>query len=214
MDESEALDIFEKVGMFRAGHFVYTHGRHSDNYINKDALYTNAKETSRVCRAMAERFKDSGVEVVIGPAIGAAILAQWVGYHLSEMTGRDVAAAYADKDGQGGFILKRGYDALVKGKKTLIVEDLTTTGGSAKKVVEAAEKAGADVVGVMVLANRGDVTKKQVGNPPIFEALVDLHLDSWEPADCELCKRGIPVNTDIGHGKEFLAKKKDAQNSD
>ena len=100
-------------------------------------------------------LRREGVEVVIGPAIGAAILAQWVAYHLTDITGKDVSAAYADKDGQGGFILKRGYDGLVKGKKTLVVEDLTTTGGSVKKVVEAVRAAGAEVVGVVVLANRG-----------------------------------------------------------
>ena len=118
------------------------------------------------------------------------------------MRGRDVWAAYADKDGQGGFILKRGYDRLVKGKKTLIVEDLTTTGGSVKKVVEVLRTLGAEVAGVIVLANRGGVTKEAVGNPPVFEALVNVELESWEPEACELCKRGIPVNTDVGHGKK------------
>ena len=122
MNEQEVMDSFQKVGMFRSGHFVYTHGRHSDNYLNKDALYTDTVETSKLCRAMAERFAAKGVEVVIGPAIGAAILAQWVAYHLTDITGKDVSAAYADKDGQGGFILKRGYDGLVKGKKTLVVK--------------------------------------------------------------------------------------------
>ena len=207
MEEAEVLDVFQKVGMFRTGHFVYTHGNHSDNYLNKDALYTDTHETSKLCKAMAEKFLENNVEVVIGPAIGAAILAQWVAYHLTDLTKHDVSAAYADKDGKGGFILKRGYDALVKGKKTLIVEDLTTTGGSAKLVVEAARAAGADVVGVVILANRGDVKKEDVGNPPIFKALVDLHLESWPPEDCDLCKKGIPVNTDVGHGKEFIAKK-------
>jgi len=208
MNEQEVMDSFQKVGMFRSGHFVYTHGRHSDNYLNKDALYTDTVETSKLCRAMAERFADKGVEVVIGPAIGAAILAQWVAYHLTDITGNDVSAAYADKDGQGGFILKRGYDALVKGKKTLIVEDLTTTGGSVKKVVEAVRAAGAEVVGVVALANRGGVTAKDIGDPPVFEALVDVELESWEEADCELCKKGIPVSTDIGHGREFASRQK------
>jgi orotate phosphoribosyltransferase len=208
MNEQEVMDSFQKVGMFRSGHFVYTHGRHSDNYLNKDALYTDTVETSKLCRAMAERFAAKGVEVVIGPAIGAAILAQWVAYHLTDITGKEVSAAYADKDGQGGFVLKRGYDALVKGKKILIVEDLTTTGGSVKKVVETVRAQGGEVVGVMVLANRGAVTKEDIGNPPVFEALVDLELESWEQEECDLCKRGIPVNADIGHGREFVAKQK------
>lgn len=207
MDSEEVLTILENVGAFRAGHFVFTSGRHSDSYVLKDAMYAHTRETSRVCQLMAERFRDVGVEVVIGPAIGAAILSQWTAYHLTEMAGKDVYGVYADKDGEGGFIIKRGYDHLIKGKKTLIVEDLTTTGSSIKKVLEAARAAGADIVGAIAICNRGRVTKKAVGNPPIFDQLVSVDLDSWDEKDCDLCKRDIPVNTDVGHGKEFLRKK-------
>ncbi|OGG60872.1 hypothetical protein A3C86_00375 [Candidatus Kaiserbacteria bacterium RIFCSPHIGHO2_02_FULL_49_16] len=204
LNGDQVLEVLQKVGAFRTGHFVLTSGAHSDNYLNKDALYTDTIETSRLCRAMAQRFAKNGVEVVIGPAIGAAILAQWVAYHLTEITRKDVFAAYADKDGHGGFVLKRGYDTLVGGKKILIVEDLTTTGGSVKKVVEAVRMAGAEVLGVVVLANRGEVTKEKAGNVPVFEALVDIPLEALEPAECELCKKGIPVNTTIGHGRNFV----------
>lgn len=208
MIEDEVLAILQKVGAFRSGHFVGTSGRHLDTYLNKDAMYAYPRETSAVCREMAERFKDAGVEVVIGPAIGAAILAQWTAYHMNELTSREVFAVYADKDGQGGFILKRGYDQVVKGKKTLVVEDLTTTGGSIHKVVEAARKSGADIVGVVVLVNRGDVTKRAVGDPPRFESLLTMRLEDWAAEECELCKSDIPVNTDVGHGKDFLARRK------
>ncbi len=207
MNEDEVLELLQKVGAFRAGHFVLTSGRHAGSYILKDAMYAYTRETSQVCRAMAERFKDAGVEAVIGPAIGAAILAQWTAYHLCELTGREVYGVYADKDGQGGFIIKRGYDAVIKGKKILVVEDLVTTGGSLRKVVEASRVAGADVIGAIAICNRGEVTKENVGNPPIFDQLLNVHLDSWEASECELCQGNIPVNTDIGHGKDFLAKK-------
>ena len=207
MTESEVLDLLQKVGAFRSGHFVFTHGRHSDSYVNKDALYPYSRDTSLLCKAMAERFADKGIEVVAGPTMGAAILAQLVAYHLSELTGKEVYGVYADKDGQGGFVLRRGYDDIVKGKKTLVVEDLTTTGGSIKKVVEVARAAGGDVVGAIAIVNRGGVTKEQVGDPPVFASLVELHLESWDESECELCKKGIPVNTDIGHGREFAAKK-------
>jgi orotate phosphoribosyltransferase len=207
MNEDEVLEMLQKVGAFRSGHFVGTSGRHLDAYLNKDAMYAYPRETSATCRAMAERFKDAGIEVVIGPAIGAAILAQWTAYHMQELTGREVHAVYADKDGEGGFIIKRGYDQVIRGKKTLVVEDLTTTGGSIRKVVDAARKASADIAGVIVLVNRGGVTKEAVGNPPVFDQLVSLDLESWDEKDCELCKAGIPVNTDVGHGKEFLARK-------
>lgn len=205
MDEDAVLELLQKVGAFRAGHFVFVSGRHSDTYINKNALYPYTRDTSRLCKAIAERFASENIEAVNGPATGAAILSQWVAYHLSEMTGREVYGVYTDKDGNDGFVLKRGYDEIVKGKRMLIVEDLTTTGGSIKKVVEASRAAGADVVGAIAIVNRGGVTKEAVGDPGIFTSLVNIQLDSWEESACDLCKRGIPVNTDVGHGGEFLA---------
>ncbi len=207
MTEDDVLEILQKVGAFRAGHFVYTSGRHGDEYVNKDALYTYAHDTSRLCKEFAERFKDSGVEAVIGPAVAAAILAQWTAYHLTEMLGREIYSTYADKDGQGGFVIKRGYDGLIKGKKVLVVEDLTTTGGSIKKVVDAAKAAGAEVVAAGVLCNRGNVTAEIAGVPRL-ESLVQIELDSWDAEGCDLCVRGIPVNVDVGHGRDFLAKQK------
>lgn len=214
MTESDVLDLLERVGAFRKGHFVFTSGRHADTYINKDAIYPYTRETSALCRAMAEHFKDSNVEAVVGPAVGAAILSEWVAYHLSEMLGHDVLSAYADKDpsnklgagGQGGFILKRGYDKLIAGKRVIVVEDLMTTGGSVKKVIDVVRAVGAEVVGVGIVCNRGGVKRGDIGNPPKLVSLVNVQLDSWEAADCILCERKIPVSLDIGHGREFVAK--------
>lgn len=207
MNEDQVLEVLQKVGAFRSGHFVLISGVHSEAYINKDTLYPYTHETSRLCRAMAEKFADQNIEAVIGPAVGAAVLSMWTAYHLTDINGKEVFGTYADKDGQGGFIIKRGFDKLIAGKRLLVVEDLTTTGGSVKKVVEAARAVGAEVVGVIVLGNRGDVTAEMVGNPPTFVSMVNIHLDTWPAEQCELCEKGIPVNTDIGHGKEFLAKK-------
>jgi orotate phosphoribosyltransferase len=119
------------------------------------------------------------------------------------MGDREVYGVYADKV-DGGLAIRRGYDRLLAGKRTLVVEDLTTTGGSIKKVIDAARAAGADLVGAVAICNRGDVTKAQIGDPPRFETLVNIQLDQWEAAKCELCANNIPVNTDVGHGAEFL----------
>ncbi len=51
MDESEVLDVLERVGAFRAGHFVFTSGRHGDKYINKDAIYPFTKEVSKAANS-------------------------------------------------------------------------------------------------------------------------------------------------------------------
>ncbi len=210
MDEAAVLDILEQVGAFRAGHFVFVSGLHADTYVNKNAMYPYTKEISKLCRGIAERFAGKGIEAIVGPATGGIILSQWVAHHLTEIEGRDVYGVYADKDGDG-FIIKRGYDETIKGKKILVVEDLVTTGGSLKKVIEASRSVGAEVVGAVAVCNRGAVTKEMIGNPPEFVSMVSLELEQWPEAECDLCQRGIPVNTDVGHGKDYLAKKAAAQ---
>lgn len=202
MSEAEVMEVLQNAGVFRTGHFVFISGKHSENYVNKDALYPYTREISKLCREMAQRFSAFNVEAVIGPAIGAAILSQWTAYHLSEMGDRTVFATYADKDGQGGFVVKRGYDQLIAGKRVLVVEDSVTTGGSVRKVVNVARDAGAEIVGAIAICNRGGVRSEDV-SVPHFESLVTLQLEQWPAEDCELCKRDIPVNTDLGHGKEF-----------
>lgn len=210
MNEEQVLQILEDVGAFRAGHFVFVSGLHADTYVNKNAMYPYTKEISKLCRGIAERFAGKGIEAVVGPATGGIILSQWVAHHLTEIEGRDVYSIYADKDGDG-FVIKRGYDETIKGKKILVVEDLVTTGGSLKKVIEAARSVGAEVVGAVAVCNRGGVTKEMIGNPPEFISMVSLELEQWPEVGCELCERGIPVNVDVGHGKEYLAKKATTQ---
>ena len=207
MTEAEVLNMYQKSGGFRSGHFVFVSGLHADTYINKNALYPYTRDVSKLCRAIAEKFAGKGVEVVVGPATGGIILSQWVAYHLSEIEGREVASVYADKD-DDDFIIKRGYEDVTKGKKSLVVEDLVTTGGSLKKVVEETRRVGGDVVGAVVVVNRGEVTKEAVGNPPEFISMLTVHMDQWPEADCDLCAREIPINTEVGHGKEYVAHKK------
>jgi len=206
MNESDVLDMYQKSGGFRSGHFVFVSGLHADTYINKNALYPYTREISALCKAIAEKFKGRGIEAVIGPATGGIILSQWVAYHLAEMDGHEVYSVYADKEGDN-FVIKRGYNDVVKGKKALVVEDLVTTGGSLRKVVEEARRVGADVLAAVTIVNRGDVTREAVGNPPEFISMLTVEMEQWPEDQCELCQKGIPVNTDIGHGKEFLAKK-------
>jgi orotate phosphoribosyltransferase len=208
MQQQEILEILGGLeAVITDSHIVYTSGKHGAAYVNKDALYPHAQETSRLCRVIAEAFAKDGVDIVVAPVIGGVILSQWIAYHLSEITGREVLGAYAEKDGDG-FVIKRGYDKLIVGKKVLVVEDILTTGGSAKKVIELTRKIGGDVVGLGVLCNRGGVTPEELANPPKLFALVNVKFDAWDEAECPMCAKGMPINTDVGKGREYLARKK------
>lgn len=94
----------------------------------------------------------------------------------------------------------------MKGKRVFVLEDLTTTGLSVKKTVDTVRATGGKVVAVCVMVNRDPkgVNSKTIG--AAFSALGTLKADAYDEADCALCARGIPVNTSVGHGKQFSEK--------
>jgi len=214
MTGSSLLNIFKKTGGYITNsHIVYTSGKHGEVYLNKDAIYPHTKEISRICLEIAKKFKAKKIEIVVAPALGGIILSQWTSYHLTDLTGREVLALYTEKvsdeslPGGNNQVFKRGYDKLVKGKKVLIVEDITTTGGSVKKVIESVRKIGGEVVAVCVLVNRDpdNINSQTIGVP--FFSLAQVKMQAWDEKDCPLCKKGVPVNTTVGKGREYLAKK-------
>lgn len=108
---------------------------------------------------------------------------------------------------EGTFKLNRGYDKVVKGKKVLITEDVLTTGGSVAKSITAIQTAGGEVVGVVAICNRGGVTAEQFG-VPLLAAFMNIDLPSWTEDECPMCKEGKPINEEVGHGKEYMDKKR------
>src|SRR3989344_3778413 len=198
---TDVISILKGVGaILENDHFVGNSGRHMAAYVNKDRLYPHTEETSQVGLFFAEKFKDADIDVVVGPAFGGIILSQWTAYHLSKLKKKEVLGIYTEKlpDESQVFNPKRAYDMFVKDKKILIVEDVTTTGGSVKRVVDTVRTAGGTVVAVCVMVNRDPerVTDTAVGAP--FHALAVYPVESYDPAACPLCKSGVPVNTKIG----------------
>lgn len=207
--KTDVISILKKVGaVLTDDHFVYTSGKHGSVYINKDAVYPHTKETSAICRMIAEKFKNKRIDVVAAPALGGIILSQWTAHWLSQLTRTEVLGVYTEKDAEKNQIFTRGYDKLVKGKRVLVIEDLTTTGGSVRKVVDSVRTADGTVVAVAVMVNRDPehVTAKVVGAP--FWVLGILKAEAFDEATCPLCKKEIPINTTVGHGKKFLSEKR------
>lgn len=202
MEEREALRIFGDARAIVTGdHFVYTSGRHGSVYVNKDAVYPSTALVSRLCYGLAEQSGD--VDTVIGLANGGIILSQWTAYHLSYILGKHVHSVYAEQ-GDGDAIVKRGFPEFVRGKRVFAVEDIVTTGASARNLISAVRKIGGEVTGLGALCNRGGVTAEHLGDPPVFKSLVTVSAESWPESECPLCRDGIPVNTELGHGRNFL----------
>jgi orotate phosphoribosyltransferase len=192
--------LAEARAIITGSHVVYTSGKHGSAYVNKDAVYPSTARVSELCRHLADAARAHGPEVVCGPAMGGIILAQWTGHHLG------LPAVYAEKAASGGMALRRGYDRLVAGRRVLVVEDVVNTGGSLKDAIGAVHAAGGRVVAAAALVNRGGVQAADVGAPELV-ALLDVALDAWDPEACPLCRDGVPINTEVGKGRELLARR-------
>lgn len=209
MEESRVREILERAGaVITQDHFVYNSSRHGPDYVNKDAVYPDTEATDELCQGIAERFCGDNVEVVVAPAVGGVILSQGVARHLTKMTGQKVLGIYADKEGEDALVIRRGYDQFVPDKRVLVVDDVLTTGGSARRLVELIRNLGGFVVGVGVLCNRGNVQPSGVGDPPPrLEALINVQMLTYPEGECPLCDQGVPINTKIGEGSKYLARK-------
>lgn len=207
--QNEVISMLKLAGaVITDDHFIYTSGKHGSVYINKDALYPHTKLTSRIGELFAETNKSFPIDVVVGPAIGGIILSQWTAFHLSRQRNSEILGVYTEKDAENNQIFsRRGYDKFMPGKNILIVEDLTTTGGSIKKVVKSVRNAGGNIVSVCVMVNRDPhkVNADTIDAP--FSSLTVLKAEAWDENACVLCKNNKPINQRIGHGKKYLEQK-------
>lgn len=204
-----ALTILRNTGaLLENDHFVLTSGKHSPVYINKDAMYPHTAEASKVGKLFAQKFIKTPIDVVVAPALGGIILSQWTAYHLSKLKKKEILGVYTEKTPEKNQIFTRGYEKFIKGKRIIIVEDLTTTGGSVLKVIRSVKEHGGKVVAVGVMVNRDpkNVNSKSMGVP--FYSLDELVTENFEPEKCPMCKNKLPINTSVGHGKKFLEGKR------
>jgi orotate phosphoribosyltransferase len=206
MDQAVLFKQLDDVNaIIRNSHIVYTSGQHGSVYVNKDAVYPYVDTVSDICKEFAHEFDGFCIDCVVGPAMGGIILAQWTASHCVTSQVRAPLAFFAEKEGEI-FVFRRGYDKLLLGKKVLVVEDILTTGGSVKRLVEAIRKLGGEVIGVAAICNRGGVTAEDLGVPVLY-CLLSVDLESWTEEECPLCKAGVPINTEVGKGREYLARK-------
>ena len=193
-------------------HFVYVTGEHGDGWIDKDAIFPDTRKVSRLAALLAEALAGRELDVVCGPATGGLIVSQWTAHHLglpSVFAEHAKETGYHPADASPGplrppFVLRRGYDARVKGKRVLVVDDVVNTGESVAETVAAVRGSGGSPVAVAALCTRGNAGPGDVGCDD-FVYLVEIEIPSWPAAECELCRRGVPVNTRYAHGADFLA---------
>jgi len=182
MTEKAVLKLFDTYGARLKGHFRLSSGLHSDTYLQCALLLQHPDVAEEVAAAIAKKFSKAKVDVVIGPALGGITLA----YEVARAIG--VRGIFTERQ-DSAMVLRRGF-AIEKGEKMLVAEDVITTGGSTKEVIEVVKAAGGIVVGVASIIDRSD-GKADFGVR--FEALAKIKVETFEQDACPLCKKSIPI---------------------
>ncbi|HOJ38870.1 MAG TPA: orotate phosphoribosyltransferase [bacterium] len=172
--------ILEECQAVLKGHFLLSSGLHSDTYFQMALVFQRPECGQRCSRLLAEKLAGFNFSAVIGPALGGIILA----YELGRLLG--LRAMFAEREA-GVMSLRRGF-SLKPGEPVLICEDVITTGGSVKEVMELVRKHQACPEAVACLVQRGQVDL----GLPLF-SLLQVKVNQYRPEECPLCQQGLAL---------------------
>ncbi|MEO8369157.1 MAG: orotate phosphoribosyltransferase [Candidatus Solibacter sp.] len=181
------LDLFRAAGAYLEGHFRLTSGLHSPNYLQCALVLRHpatAEELGRRLAAELRQIVDDQISLVVSPALGGLI----IGHEAARALGTPFLFTERDPESRK-MVLRRGF-SVQPGETAVVVEDVITTGGSTRDVVDCLQAAGARVLAAGSIIDRSGGTA-DVGVPRV--ALATLQVQAHRPEDCPLCHRGLPL---------------------
>jgi orotate phosphoribosyltransferase len=178
------LDDMTAAGALLEGHFKLSSGLHSSRYLQCALYLADPARAEAAGRQVAARLKTAAAQLVMAPALGGVIIGHEVARALE-----DVRFFFTERDG-GAMTLRRGF-RVEPGTRVLVVEDVVTTGGSTREVMNLATAAGGIVVGVGAIVNRSG--QENPFSPLPFSALLTVEVPTYPPDTCPLCATGIPL---------------------
>ena len=177
--DDQILNDLRRTGALLEGHFILTSGRHSGHYIQCALLLQHPAIAERLTAEIGDRFHQARVATVAAPAVGGIVVAQGVARALG-------ARAIFSERQEGRMTFRRGF-SVDRGERVLVVEDVVTTGGSVGEVIDLVGALGAEVVGVGMIVDR---SSREIDFGVPTQSLLRLAVETWDPADCPLCRQG------------------------
>ncbi|MGZ5475595.1 MAG: orotate phosphoribosyltransferase [Thermoanaerobaculia bacterium] len=179
----DVLALLHKTGALLQGHFRLSSGLHSPNYVQCALLLEAPRNAKALGEALASKVKPMRPRRIVSPALGGLV----IGFTVAEALDKPMIFTER-KDGE--MRLRRGFK-VIEGDRVVIVEDVVTTGKSAREAAEVVKKHGGIVYGFASILNRSG--KK---NPfdASYESLLELNLETYQPEECPLCKAGVPLD--------------------
>jgi orotate phosphoribosyltransferase len=144
--DKDFIKIFEETQALMHGHFILSSGLHSDTYFQCAKVLQYPKYLSMFGEILSNHFSHLDIDKVISPAIGGIVLGTEVGRQLNKKT------IFSERS-DGKMNLRRGFN-INENDKILIIEDVLSTGGSIKEVIDLIAQFKGNVVGVGVIVDR------------------------------------------------------------
>jgi orotate phosphoribosyltransferase len=179
----DVLRLLHETGALLQGHFRLSSGLHSPNYVQCALLLEHPRNAKAIGHALAERGRTMDAQKVVAPALGGVI----IGYTAAEAL--DVPSIFTERK-EGQMTLRRGF-RITPGERVIVVEDVVTTGKSTREAAAVVAGRGAVVAGFASILNRSG--KANPFDAP-YEALLALDLETYDAAECPLCKSGVPLD--------------------
>lgn len=185
------LDPGQDAGFIRRGHFVFESGDHGDAWLELERLFVQPRRMQRAAEALAEKLRAHRADLVCGPAIGGALVGQWVAGSL------EVPFVYAERqvtvDGVN-YAIPRGVRDVVRGARAAIVDDVVNAGSAALATARALRARDASVVALGVLIARASsvLPIATFAGLPV-ESLATVEWNLWAAASCPLCAASVPM---------------------
>lgn len=187
MTTEDVLKIFEENQALLKGHFLLTSGLHSSRYLQCALVLQHPKVAETLCAELAAKANADArvgqIDLVIAPALGGVIVAHETARALG------VRSLFTERQ-EKTMTLRRGFQ-IKPGERCFVVEDVVTTGGSTREVMEVVAAHGGVAVGAGSLIDRSfkkDGGAVDLGVPR--HALAVLEVPTYKPEDCPMCKEG------------------------
>jgi orotate phosphoribosyltransferase len=190
-----ALPAFLRLAQGRRGHFRLESGHHSALWLDLDALFADPQAIAPFVAALAAQLRDHAVDVVCGPLLGGAFLAQLLAQTLTaEFCFTERSAVKADGLYGTRYELPAAFRPRLGGRRVALVDDVMSAGSALRGTHAALQAQGAIPVIAGALLVLGDLGADYFAQQHLPLAAVhreDYQL--WTPAECPLCMARQPL---------------------
>ncbi len=199
-------DVLERINrgiLLRTGafltndHFVLSSGRHAEEYLAKILITTEPSFSEGIGDLIAKNFGRARVDLVASTGYGASVLGHCVARAHPSRPRFVSGMKLRHPVGRIEVPIPREYHPFfAEGSRCLIVEDILSTGETVRRLSEAVRAMGVEIVGIgSIWKRRADIRFKY----PVL-SLINKNSPTFRPAECPMCRKGIPINPNYGRG--------------